>query len=76
MTEWSEEDRTIALVWQDAQKARCSRCGTWEWQHEDEDWVADHYTCHGCRKLDEHQRNVGDSPGSHDGRRFGLFREG
>lgn len=72
---WPEEDQTIALVWAQAERSKCGRCGTWEWEHEEGKWEADHYTCEGCRQLDAHIRTVQNSPGSHDGVKVGLFME-
>ena len=74
MTEWSEFDRTVALVWDEESKSKCPRCGMWEWQHDEDTWEADHYTCHSCRLLDQHERTVTNSPGTHDGVKLGLFK--
>lgn len=74
MTDWTPDDRDVALVWHQEQKSKCPRCGTWEWQHDEEDWEADHFTCEGCRMLDAHSRDVDNSPGSKDGIKMGLFR--
>ena len=73
---WLPEDRTVALVWQKMQRSKCSRCGTWDWEWDENPsaWVADFWTCQGCKQVDGAHDRLHDKQ-KKDGMQVRLFKE-
>lgn len=67
-------------VWQEEEAGRCSGCGTYEWEHEDEDglpWSGAIHLCKGCEAIDMLKAKVGKehSPENMAGWRLRLIKE-
>ena len=73
---WLPEDRETALVWQQFERTRCSRCGTWDWEWEENPmaWTADFWVCRGCKQVDQAHHRLSDSKQSTHGMQVRLFR--
>ena len=73
---WDESDQGKALAWQKEQKAKCDRCGTFDWQHADGPaFVADGFVCAGCATLEVEKARRADSP-EEPGVRLVLYPKG
>lgn len=70
------EDRTVAMVWQSMQRHKCGRCGTWdwEWQENPQAWVADFWVCEGCKQVDEAHDRLHDKQ-NRNGMQVRLFKD-
>lgn len=57
--QWTDADRSYALAWSADKRATCGRCGTRadEWDEDEDAYISDHFTCPGCERLQEHERN-------------------
>lgn len=75
--EWLPNDRDAALVWLTESKSKCSRCGTWDWEWDNDPnaWEADIWRCRGCEGIDVQQRRLrADTNSRHDGKQIRMFR--
>lgn len=75
--DWLPEDRDVVAVWQAEEALRCSDCGTYEWEWEDDEfaYLPDHWTCLGCLYREQHSKQLGDSNQRLHGVKVALFRE-
>jgi hypothetical protein len=74
---WLPEDREAALVWQQMDRMKCSRCGTWDWEWDEnpQAWTPDLWTCPGCKGIDLTHESLHEKQSRH-GMHVRLFREG
>lgn len=51
---WEPEDRSKAIAFMMEKAARCTRCGTadWEWDEDPYAYTAVRQVCRGCQKLE------------------------
>jgi hypothetical protein len=50
---WPVDDQAAALWWMAEDRLRCSRCGTaeWEWEEQLDAYAAEPRTCPGCNAI-------------------------
>lgn len=58
---WPVDDQAKALGWMAEQAARCSQCGTaeWEWEEDGEAYHAEPYVCRGCARTENVRQSFG-----------------
>ncbi len=73
---WLPEDRETALVWQQFTRMRCARCGTWDWEWDEnpQAWVAGWWTCPGCKSIDQTKDSLHEKQATH-GMHVRMFKE-
>lgn len=56
---WPIDDQTKALGWLAEDLARCSECGTadWEWEHGPAPYRGEAWVCRGCSALESTQKD-------------------